>query len=493
MSPVENVAEQPAKVEETPKKGRRKSMKSTPEAKAENGEKEVPPAPADGPVNGTSEDAPKEEAKPKKETGSKKKKGKKDKKAAAAEGGEKADGEQATEPKKKPMKKKIPHWATLSDAQLAKIKPSELQKGGPTGVTAIINAINECADSKGIASYILIKKHIQKHHPNWPKMTFKTALRSSVAKGRVKQIRNSYKVINDAKIEKVKVEKKVSKSRSKTVTVKKDGPLEELFPHIFTWVCEPKEASYGLIRKYILKHFPNLSEVGLKKAVENMVKRGQLDQITGKGASGTFQLMDGASKAGNQYEDPIEDAIIASNLPKDCSVPALKHYLSEFHLEYNVKDKPKVLQSALERAEKMGWIVRISGKGMSGSFRLAHDYIPSPKDLWRGDYKESNYVAITGKKENKDEKKPASKKDEKKSSGKKRKVEYDSDSSLDEDEEEEEVIPKKKSRGAPSPRKEAVPKKKVKKSPAKPKPAKAKGETKTKAKKAKATKKGKKK
>ena len=122
-----------------------------------------------------------------------------------------------------------------------------------------------------------------------------------------------------------------------------------------------------------------------------MCLKGQLEQITGKGASGTFALENGAKKTGTAYEDPIEDAIIASNLPKDCSVASLKHYLHEYHLEYDIKNKPKVLRSALDRAESKGWIVRISGNGMSGSFRLAHDYIPSPKDLWRDDYKASDY------------------------------------------------------------------------------------------------------
>jgi len=29
------------------------------------------------------------------------------------------------------------------------------------------------------------------------------------------------------------------------------GPLEKVFPNIFTRVCEPKEASARLIRKYV--------------------------------------------------------------------------------------------------------------------------------------------------------------------------------------------------------------------------------------------------
>merc|ERR1711992_489222 len=116
-------------------------------------------------------------------------------------------------------------------------------------------------------------------------MTFKTALRNAVKKGRVKQVRNSYKLVNEGKekAEKPKAEKSKKKDSKKSSSAgKKNCPLEELFPHIFTWVCEPKEASYGLIRKYIAKHYPKLSsDVPFKKALMNMVAKGQLDQITG--------------------------------------------------------------------------------------------------------------------------------------------------------------------------------------------------------------------
>merc|ERR1719211_1023303 len=140
-----------------------------------------------------------------------------------------------------------------------------------------------------MASYISIKKYVQKTTPNWPKMTFKQALRRSVDKGCVKKIKDSYKVISENPVTKkaatAKVTKTLSKGRSKTVAGPRNAPLEDLFPHIFTWVCEPKEASYGLIRKYIIKHFPNLNaDTGLKKALENMCLKGQLEQITGKGA-----------------------------------------------------------------------------------------------------------------------------------------------------------------------------------------------------------------
>ena len=419
------------------------------------------------------EDTPLKPAAKGKKGGKKKgKKGKKGKTEAADKEGEAAEATEEVK-KKKPVKKVIPHWATLSDAQAKQTSSARVGPTATSSVTTIIEAINDTCDGKGLASYILVKKHVQKHHPSWPKMTFKSALRNAVAKGRVKQIRNSYKVVANPKGAKsVEVKKKVSsKGRSKTVKVVKEGPLEELFPHIFTWVCEPKEASYGLIRKYIGQHFPNLStDAPFKKAMETMENKGQLDRLTGKGANGTFQLMDGAKKTGAKYEDPIEDAIIASNEPKDASIPALRHYLSEYHTEYDVANKPKVLLKALERAEAQGWVKRITGAGFSGSFRLGYPYIPSPKDLWREAYNENDYEVRPRTKSVKyaddsdeEEEESEESEDEYEDTSDEASVASEADSYL-------EVIPKKKKRGAPTVRGEPVKKKAKKPAPAK-KPA----------------------
>ena len=35
-------------------------------------------------------------------------------------------------------------------------------------------------------------------------------------------------------------------------------PLEEIFPLVFTWACNPKEASVGLIKKYLVANYPDL-------------------------------------------------------------------------------------------------------------------------------------------------------------------------------------------------------------------------------------------
>ena len=443
---------------------------------SENESDQIKPA-TNGDANASASKKKGKRGRPKKSSGGAKKAkkgGKKshakseDKKPASADEGGDAGAVENAEPAgekkpKKPVKKVIPFWANLSDSQRALISPKKFEQPGSSAIGIIIAGIKECADSKGLASYISLKKYIKNTQPAWPKVTFKQTLRRAVQKERIKQVRNSYRILNEHAPSSPKksatVDKKMSKSRSKKVTVVKDGPLEDLFPHIFTWVCEPKEASYGLIKKYIAKHFSHLPTDGLafKKAMQNMVDKGQLDQITGKGASGTLQLMDGAPKTGGKYEDAVEDAIIACNEPKDASFPALRHYLSEYHTEYNIKDKPKLLMKALERAEAKGWVIRVTGKGMSGSFRLSHPYQPSPQDLWRELYNESDYVPkqrttyydVTSDEEESED-------SEEESDDESDEDTSDADDTSSEDDSDAEVIPKSKKRGAPKARGDPV-------------------------------------
>ena len=69
-------------------------------------------------------------------------------------------------------------------------------------------------------------------------------------------------------------------------------------------------------------------------------------------------MKDGAKKTGNQYEDPVEDAIIASNSPKNIGIRKLHHYLLDYHLEYDIDNNPQRLRAAILRAEEKGWIKR---------------------------------------------------------------------------------------------------------------------------------------
>ena len=67
-------------------------------------------------------------------------------------------------------------------------------------------------------------------------------------------------------------------------------------------------------------------------AIDGAEARGQLRRLTGKGFSGTFELVDGANKTGGKYEDAIENAIISMNEPKQVSVTGIRDYLSECYL-----------------------------------------------------------------------------------------------------------------------------------------------------------------
>ena len=91
-----------------------------------------------------------------------------------------------------------------------------------------------------------------------------------------------------------------------------------------------------------------------RRAIEQGESKGQLKRLTGKGFSGTFQLVDGANKTGGKYEDAIENAIISMNEPKQVSVSGLRDYLSCWHKEYNTDNRPTVLKSALARSEARG-------------------------------------------------------------------------------------------------------------------------------------------
>ena len=61
-------------------------------------------------------------------------------------------------------------------------------------VDVIVSAVEMLADNKGMTSYINLQKFIAKEHDNWPKMTFKGALKRALAKERITKVKNSYKV-----------------------------------------------------------------------------------------------------------------------------------------------------------------------------------------------------------------------------------------------------------------------------------------------------------
>jgi len=372
----------------------------------------------------------------------KKKKSPKNKETKAAEPAQNEDEKECTEGEKivkKEVKKTIPAWASINKNAQDKLPKNMKIESKASLVDQIVNAIKETANSKGVSSVNTIRKYLlDNHNPDMKKFIFKKAMQKALDKNIVKQtsgkgISGSFRV-DTAGMKKASSAKAGGKG-SKAPPPSKN--MEEIMPDVFTWVTYPKEASINLIRKYLGEHHSDLSTDGeaFKKAIEGGIDKKQLDRISGKGMSGTLALVDGANKSGAKYEDPIENAIIAMNEPKECSVTKLRDYLSVYHPEYNTDNRPQRLKTCLDNMEAKGWIIRISGKGFSGTFRLNYPFYPSPKQMW-GD-EEGSKKSSDGE-----------------SKSKKRKITYKDDSSEDEssveesEDEDGEVMPTPKKRGA---------------------------------------------
>ncbi|XP_023334848.1 heterochromatin protein 1-binding protein 3 isoform X2 [Eurytemora carolleeae] len=344
---------------------------------------------------------------------------------------EKVEGEEEEKDKKK--KKSLPAWATVSESTKSKLATSTSVKvQRPRLVDDVINAIETCADSRGNATAGAIRSFLASEHPECPKHMFKKVVLNAVEKKIIKQTKGT------GFTGKFRIEssgKKGSKGKNKVAAPKES--LDDILPLAFTWACNPKESSVNLIKKYIGEHYPDLDVEGggFRKAIEGGEAKGQLKRISGKGMSGTFALVDRADKTGAKYEDAIESAIIAMNEPKECSVTKIRDYLGAYHPEFETDNKPHLFKKALERNLKNGWIIQMTGKGFTGSFRLGWPYYPSPRVLWGDEYKEKS-------------EKPA----------KKRAAAASHDSEDGEsEEEEEEIVPPSKKRAAPNARSTVLP------------------------------------
>ena len=241
--------------------------------------------------------------------------------------------EEKTPKTKKPVKKTVPEWATLSDNAKKALPKALMAK--PKIQDNIIAAIKDCGDSKGVASAGAIRKYIMNDNPDLPKMVMKKGIMKALERGLIKQVKGkgfsgSFKLESEKNVAKAKA-KETKKGKGKKDTTSDKPPLETVFPGVFTWATNPKECSANLIKKYIAKHYPDLDTEGnqFKKAIEGAEAKGQLKRITGKGFSGTFELVDGANKTGGKFEDAIENAVISMNEPKQVSVAALRDYLSK--------------------------------------------------------------------------------------------------------------------------------------------------------------------
>ncbi|XP_041639048.1 heterochromatin protein 1-binding protein 3 isoform X2 [Cheilinus undulatus] len=297
------------------------------------------------------------------------------------------DGYKYKKSKTKKVKKTIPAWASITGTKKV---PVTNYAGTVNKVDNIlIEAITASNDRSGV-SYQSVIKYMLKKYPEMEferkKFLIKKAMKKHLEKGTIKQLKGKGLAGTFA------IGKQPSASKK---AAQKTESLGDALPLIITRLCEPKEASYLLIKKYLEQHFPNLNIENrpdvLKAALVRAVERGQLDQITGKGARGTFQL----KRTGNQVllkggaiEDAITAAITAMNEPKTCSTTTLKRYLVDANKDRKEYQLVSSLRRTLSKCKVLGWMEQITGHGFTGTYRLSFPFYPSPTILYPDKFKE---------------------------------------------------------------------------------------------------------
>ncbi|XP_061689140.1 heterochromatin protein 1-binding protein 3 isoform X2 [Syngnathoides biaculeatus] len=291
------------------------------------------------------------------------------------------DGYKYKKAKVKKVKRTIPVWASVSTR---KKLPVANYAGTHNRLDhLLIEAITSFNHRSGV-SYQSVMKYIAKKCPEMEldkkKFHIKKAMKKQLEKGTIKQLKG--KGLSGT----FTIGKQTSTSKK---AGSKQEALGDALPLIITRLCEPKEASYLLIKKYLEQHFPSLNienrpEV-LKSALVRAVERGQLQQITGKGASGTFQL----KRTGNQVllkggtlEDAILAAITAMNEPKTCSTTTLRKYLLDANKDTKEYQLVANLRRTLTKCKVLGWMEQITGHGFTGTYRLCFPFYPSPTTLY---------------------------------------------------------------------------------------------------------------
>lgn len=305
------------------------------------------------------------------------------------DGGEKKelkDGYKYEKSKVKKVKRTIPAWASVA---ASKKHPVTNYAGTHNKVDNIlIEALTTCNERSGV-SYQSVMKYIMKKYPimDEKKFLIRKAMKKHLEKGTIKQLKGKGLSGTFAIGKQTALTKKNAQNKES---------LGDALPLIITRLCEPKEASYIMIKKYLEQHFPSLNVENrpdvLKSALVRAVERGQLEQITGKGANGTFQLKRTGSKVllkGGPLEDAITAAITAMNEPKTCSTTTLRKYLVDANKDRKEYHLVSSLRRTLTKCKVLGWMEQITGHGFTGTYQLSFPYYPSPTILYPEKYKET--------------------------------------------------------------------------------------------------------
>ncbi|XP_014843713.1 PREDICTED: heterochromatin protein 1-binding protein 3 isoform X2 [Poecilia mexicana] len=332
-------------------------------------------APAEGEASGDGETADKAEDGPletKEETG---------------DGKEMKDGVKHKKSKSKKVKRTIPAWASVTTNK--KIPVSNFAGTQNKVENVLVEAIGSSNDRSGM-SFQSVMKYMLKKYPGMEfhkkKTLIKKSMKKHLEKGTIKQLKGKG-LSGTFAIGKAPPQSKKG--------VPKQESLGDALPLIITRLCEPKEASYNLIKKYLEQHFPNFNIENrpdlLKTALVRAVEKGHLEQITGTGARGTFQLKRAAKESqlkGGTLEDAITVAITAMNEPKTCSTTSLRKYLVDSNKDVKENLLVASLRRTLTKCKVLGWMEQITGHGFTGTYQLSFPFYPSPTTLYPDKFKD---------------------------------------------------------------------------------------------------------
>ncbi|XP_061582913.1 heterochromatin protein 1-binding protein 3 isoform X2 [Cololabis saira] len=297
------------------------------------------------------------------------------------------DGYKYEKSKAKKVKRTIPAWASMA---ARKNIPVTNYAGTQNKMDNIlVEAIASSSDRSGL-SFQSVVKYILKKYPgmdlNKKKFLLKKAMKKHLERGTIKQLKGKGLSGTFAIGKQPPASKKGAQ---------KQEPLGDALPLIITRLCEPKEASYNLIKKYLEQHFPSFNIENrpdvLKTALVKAVEKGLLEQITGKGARGTFQLKRAGNKnlvKGSVLEDAITVAITAMNEPKTCSTTSLRKFLVDTNKDVRENQLVANLRRTLTKCKVLGWMEQITGHGFTGTYQLSFPFYPSPNILCPDKFKE---------------------------------------------------------------------------------------------------------
>ncbi|KAF6736207.1 Heterochromatin protein 1-binding protein 3 [Oryzias melastigma] len=297
------------------------------------------------------------------------------------------DGYKYKKSKTKKVKRTIPLWASVTTHKNVPVTNFAGTQHRMDNI--LIEALRASSDKSGV-SFRSLMKYLLNKHPGMElsKKTFfiKKALKKHLEKGTIKQLKG--KGLSGSFV----IGKQPTPPKK---PVNKLESLGDALPLIITQLCEPKEASYNLIKKYLEQHFPSFNienkPEALKMALVKAVERGLLEQITGTGARGTFQLKRGGNKPqvkGSVLEEAITAAITAMNEPKTCSTTLLRKYLLDSHKDMKEHHLMATLRRTLKKCKVLGWMEQITGHGFTGTYQLSFPYYPSPNTLFPDKFKE---------------------------------------------------------------------------------------------------------